>query len=223
MPWYRREKIVNLLMRTALLLGVFFPGTLVADEPIRIVLTNGATLPMSRAFPVLTWMDHNDHKLLKGSSERHAVFFTVTVFDEGDEDAEQLAEMLKRVLKVSEMQLTPVEEPEQELSRRTLIFRLSGDPAYQDYLVGFVRSRTQEASVVFCIVGPEDGFYQKSQAFWDMLTGYKPGPGSAAGRMIVQPWMVVTAIIVFLLNTVTLWYGFRQMAVARSLELEEGP
>lgn len=192
-----------------------------ANRPMSVMLPNGASVPISSAFPIITWRKLDGYQLLKGSSAEHDVFFFATIFNEKETEAAQLAKLLRLMFGVEISALDPVEESPRQANQQTEIFRMRSETQYDGYLLGFVRSRSRKEAVVFCIIGPENQFYETSKAFWDMLGRYKPGLATAEDDRGVDSWMVMAAIAIFFLNTGLLWYGFHLMAVARAIEIEE--
>ncbi len=220
MPWLKRAILVSFLLVGGCLLPADEPDVSVS-RPMGVVLPNGASMPISPAFPIMTWVELDGYHLLKGSSDEHDVFFFATIFNEKETEAAQLAKLLRLMFGVEVSALDPVEEQPRQTTQQTEIFRMRSNTQHDGYLLGFVRSRSRKEAVVFCIIGPEAQFYETSKSFWDMLSRYRPGLATGDNAGGVETWMVVAALVIFFLNTGLLWYGFRLMAVARSIEIDE--
>lgn len=220
MPWFKRVILVSFLLAGGCLSAADDQEASLS-RPLSVVLPNGASMPIPSAFPKMTWIKLEGYQLLKGSSDDHDVFFFATIFNEKETEAAQLAKLLRLMFGVEISALDPVEEQPRQTTQQTEIFRMRSDTQYDGYLLGFVRSRSRQEAVVFCIIGPEAQFYETSKAFWDMLGRYRPGLATTDDSGGVETWMVVAALVIFFLNTGLLWYGFRLMAVARSIEIDE--
>ncbi|CAM2066488.1 hypothetical protein SCOR_14000 [Sulfidibacter corallicola] len=190
------------------------------DRPV-IHFKDGATLPVHEEFPHVYWPHGVGESVIVARSPEHDAFFVAAAFKEANPHPNRVLDLLIQVMGIQRIQLEPIEEETRYLGKNPQIFRLKQDDRFRDYILGFASTKSGEGAVYFYMVGSEEDFYAKTSAFWHVVDHFQPALKQMDRQLEPKPWMVIAAILILVANTGILWYGFHQMAIARTMESSE--